>query len=107
MSDPLEGLVVQAKEKFGDAITNIVAAHGELSLEIKRQEVTRVCRALRDDPEFAFAQLIDLCGVDYLTYREEVSAGPRSGPRFAVVYHLLSLRHNRRIRLRAFLDDAL
>ncbi|OGI45027.1 MAG: NADH-quinone oxidoreductase subunit C, partial [Candidatus Muproteobacteria bacterium RBG_16_65_31] len=64
---------------------------------------------LRDAPEFGCAQLIDLCGVDYLYHgRETDETGTSwSGPRFAVVYHLLSLAHNRRLRLRTFLDDEL
>ena len=45
--------------------------------------------------------------VDYLNYRQEAPEGVRPGPRFAVVYHLLSLKQNRRLRLRTFLDDAL
>ena len=55
-------------------------------------------RTLRDRPELRFEQLIDLCGVDYSTYGD----GARDGPRFAVVYHLLSLAHNWRLRVRAF-----
>jgi len=60
---------------------------------------------MRDNAVFSFAQLIDLCGVDYLDYKRESPQGPRKGPRFAVVYHLLSLKHNRRLRLRTYLDD--
>ena len=48
---------------------------------------------------------MDVCGVDYLDYGRESATGPRKGPRFAAVYHLLSLRHNRRLCLRAYLDD--
>ena len=56
---------------------------------------------LRDDPALAFSTLIDLCGMDYRGYAEQ----PREGPRFAVVLHLLSVAHNRRLRLRAFCPD--
>jgi NADH-quinone oxidoreductase subunit C len=107
MVDSLAAVAEQAKAKFGDAITNTIIAHGELTFEIKRENIVKVCRHLRDDPDFAFSQLIDLCGVDYLNYRQEASEGARPGPRFAVVYHLLSLKYNRRLRLRTFLDDAL
>jgi NADH-quinone oxidoreductase subunit C len=83
---------------------------------------------LRDKPKYAFQTLIDVCGVDYLHYgraewQTESSTGTGFGrgvnkeftelgekwtkPRFAVVYHLLSLEHNHRIRLRAFVDEEL
>ncbi|MDX1488942.1 MAG: NADH-quinone oxidoreductase subunit C [Acidiferrobacterales bacterium] len=107
MVDSLPAVIEQAQAKFGDAITNTIAAHGELTFEIRRERIAKVCRQLRDDPDFVFSQLIDLCGVDYLNYRQEAADGARPGPRFAVVYHLLSLKHNRRLRLRTFLDDAL
>jgi NADH-quinone oxidoreductase subunit C len=81
-----------------------------LALDIDRNEVTlRVAPAnwiaaslrLRDDPQFGFSQLVDLCGLDYLQYGE----GAWQGPRFAVVAHLLSLGNNWRLRLRVFCDD--
>ena len=56
-------------------------------------------RDLRDRPELRFAQLIDLCGIDY---QEHALV---SGNRFAVVYHLLSIEHNRRLRVRVFCSD--
>jgi len=84
-----------------------------------------LCKLLRDDPEFAFEQLSDLCGVDYAAYGDvewettsstrtgfsrgvssDARQGPApAGPRFAVVYHLLSLRRNRRLRLRCPLAE--
>ena len=60
-----------------------------------------VCFLLRDDPRLQFEQLMDLCGVDYEGYRD----GSWQGARFAVVVHLLSVAHNRRLRLRAFCAD--
>ncbi len=107
MVHSLSAVAAHAKETFGDSIRNVIEAVGELTLEIKREDVRDVCRILRDDASFAFEQLTDLCGVDYQLYRQEAPEGARRGPRFAVVYHLLSLKHNRRIRLRAFLDDEL
>ena len=56
---------------------------------------------LRDHEALAFTQCIDLCGVDYSAYRE----GLWDGQRYAVVYHLLSLEHNWRLRLRVFAPD--
>ncbi len=107
MKESLKAVAVQAEAKFGDAVSRVIAAHSELTLEIKRDQVTKICRQLRDDPDFAFSQLTDLCGIDYLTYRQEAAEGRRQGPRFAVVYQLLSLKYNHRLRLRSFLDDEL
>ena len=66
-----------------------------------RRDLDRALRLLRDRPELRFEMLIDLCGVDYSTYGD----GAREGPRFAVVYHLLSLANNWRLRVRAFAPD--
>lgn len=105
MTDSLQPLAAHATEKLGASVVNAIHARGELTLEVRREDIVPVCRLLRDDPAFRFEQLIDLCGVDYAAYRAETPEGPRPGPRFAVVYHLLSLKHNRRLRVRAFLDD--
>ena len=105
MTDSNQDLAAHARELFGAAIAGVHVSAGQLTLEVRRDDILSVCNRLRDDPMLAFVQLMDLCGVDYLDYGRESSAGPRSGPRFAVVYHLLSLKHNRRIRLRAYLDD--
>ena len=89
------------RDRFSDAVQYCETALGELTVEVSRERLHDVCLALRDEPAFGFDMLIDLCGVDYLTYGE----GERSGPRFAVVYHLLSVANNQRLRLRCFLDD--
>jgi NADH-quinone oxidoreductase subunit C len=73
----------------------------ELTIVIEPADLLVVGRTLRDASDLCFEQLIDLCAVDYLTYKE----GAREGRRFAVVYHLLSITHNWRLRLRAFADD--
>lgn len=107
MTERNQAVAAHARELFGDAVT---AAHehvGELTLEIRHADVVRVCRALRDDPDLSYAQVIDVCGVDYLDYGRESAQAARVGPRFAVVYHLLSVTHNHRLRLRAFLDEEL
>ncbi|MCR4347405.1 MAG: NADH-quinone oxidoreductase subunit C [Sulfuricaulis sp.] len=105
MTDSNQELVAHARELLGASITAVRESVGQLTLEVRRDDVLSVCTRLRDDPAFAFVQLMDLCGVDYLDYGRESPAGPRSGPRFAVAYQLLSLKHNRRIRLHAWLDD--
>jgi NADH-quinone oxidoreductase subunit C len=101
MTEPLQALAAHAQEILGDAITKVKEANGELTLELRPADLSAVCLRLRDDPQFAFEQLIDLCGVDYLEYRE----GSGEGPRFAAVYHLLSISRNQRLRLRVFLDN--
>jgi NADH-quinone oxidoreductase subunit C len=60
-----------------------------------------VGQMLRDAPELRFEQLLDLSGLDYLSYKD----GAWNGRRFAVVYHLLSIAHNWRLRLRVFAED--
>jgi len=73
----------------------------ELTLEVPATEYRGACEKLRDDPSLGFEQLIDLCGVDYASYGEV----PRESPRFASVVHLLSVKHNWRLRVRAFCAD--
>ena len=77
----------------------------ELTLEISSGDIKPTCETLRDHKECQFDQLIDLCGIDYSSYGEEDNRS-WDGSRYAVVYHLLSLNHNLRIRLRVQLDDA-
>jgi len=107
MSEALQALAAHARETFGDAIAGEQFTHSELTFELKRDQLRKVAKRLRDDNLFRFEQLIDVCGVDYLCYRAEAPEGARPGPRFAVVYHLLSVSRNQRLRLRVFLDDQL
>lgn len=73
----------------------------ELTLVIARADALAVLTLLRDDYDLAFEQLIDLCGVDYQGYGD----GAWSGRRFAVVYHLLSVNKNQRLRVKVFAED--
>jgi NADH-quinone oxidoreductase subunit C len=102
----LENLAAYLKEKFGDAVTRVIERFGELTLEIRCDALLNVCRTLRDDAPLRFEQLIDVCVVDYLEFAKEAPGRQWRGARFAVVYHLLSVAHNRRLRLRVFLEDA-
>ncbi len=70
-------------------------AFGELVVEARADQVVRVLKFLKDDPACRFEQLTDLCGVDY----------PERDPRFDVVYHLLSMSHNRRMRLKVGVNE--
>jgi len=103
MSDYYQQLASRVQERFSTRITATNVEFGELTVELPREHLRSVCTALRDEGEFHFEQLIDVCGVDYLDYGN----GIWSGPRFAVVYHLLSVKNNHRIRLRTFCEDAM
>ena len=84
---------------LGERAKSLELALGELTLVVGARDYREVALALRDD--FAFEQLMDLCGVDYSGYRDR----PWEGPRFCVVTHLLSLSTNRRLRLKVFCPD--
>lgn len=88
-------------EKFQDRVLSADMALDELTLSCRPSDWLTIATQLRDDPDFAFEQCIDLCGVDYSTYRNQ----PWDGPRFAVVMHLLSIKHNRRLRIRTFCES--
>jgi NADH-quinone oxidoreductase subunit C len=107
MTETLEHLAAHCREALGESVIDLSIAHDEITIELKREQIAAACRMLRDHPRLAFEQLIDLCGVDYLDFLKESETEHRSGPRFAVVYHLLSVKHNHRVRLRAWLDDAM
>ncbi len=107
---------------------SVSLAVGELTLELPRKHLKKLALSLRDEPEFKFELLVDVCGVDYLSYgvsewetdsttttgfERGVVSGLKEQPpefkekaRFAVVYHLLSIAHNHRLRLRVFVDQA-
>jgi NADH-quinone oxidoreductase subunit C len=89
---------------LGSRIVNLVERLGEMTLEVRAADYVEATRTLRDHPDLRFEQLLDLCGVDYSTYKDR----PWEGKRFAAVSHLLSISHNWRLRLRVFCpDDAL
>jgi NADH-quinone oxidoreductase subunit C len=97
----LETLAANLRAAFGDAIKSLDAMRGELTLVVAAADYLATATALRDRPELGFDQLLDLCGVDYQGYGEDVWPGMR----FAAVSHLLSLTHNWRLRLRTFAVD--
>lgn len=119
-------LSTEVTNYFTDKIVQAVVAREELTIEVTREHLYAVCLALRDEKQFDFSMLIDVCGVDYLHYglsewetQQATSGGFERGvdrsafshpqlsiPRFAVVIHLLSLNHNHRIRVRVRLDES-
>jgi NADH-quinone oxidoreductase subunit C len=96
-----EALADRAREALGERLKAVTIAHGEVTLVVEARELVAAMTALRDVAALRFETLIDACGVDYSTF----GGAAREGPRFAVVYHLLSLSNNQRIRVRAFAAD--
>jgi len=101
MSAKLETLSQNLQKVFGEKIRSLKLALGEVTIEVSAADYLEVMKGLRDDPELAFEELIDLCGVDYSTYGD----GVWEGKRFAVVTHLLSVARNWRLRVRVFAED--
>jgi NADH-quinone oxidoreductase subunit C len=97
----MEAFASSVEKLLGHALAESFVRLGELTLVIRPQAYADAMRTLRDHPDCRFEQLIDLCGMDYRDYGE----GVREGPRFAVVVHVLSLTHNRRVRVRVFCPD--
>lgn len=111
--------------RFGERVQRIPSICGELSYEVDKSNIVELATTLRDEADFCLDQLIDVCGVDYLTYGEAewktesatdsgFSRGVERVPvilddsdtfdsrRFAVVYHLMSVKLNYRLRLKVF-----
>ena len=109
MTPRIAVLVETVKAALGDRIVDIAAALGEVTLTIKAVDLIGAMTMLRDRPGLRFEQLIDVCGVDYGSFGKAAWDGEPSvsgaRPRFAIVYHLLSLSNNWRLRVRAFADD--
>tara|TARA_B100000686_G_C16584265_1_gene859853 strand:+ start:93 stop:710 length:618 start_codon:yes stop_codon:yes gene_type:complete len=94
------------KKIFADKLINVTDLLGELTIEVDPSELLWVMKTLHDDSELEFTILIDLCGVDYLSYGAESNTDADCHhKRFAVVYHLLSISHNYRLRVRAYVAN--
>jgi NADH-quinone oxidoreductase subunit C len=125
---PLERLSEAVARALPDGLIAVPNHAGELTFEVPATRLLELAAALRDAPELKFAMCMDVCGVDYLEYgraewktQSATSSGfsrgvarrkPQDdsvapGRRFAVVYHLLSIAHNHRLRLRVFCPDDL
>lgn len=125
------------RERFSDQLRQCSISVGEVTIEVLPEDLLAVCTALRDEQDFLFEQLMDVCGVDYIAYGntewetdsvtnagfsrgvsvntaarlafldDELSVETASGERrFAAVYHLLSVRHNHRLRIRVYVPDS-
>ena len=97
----LDTLQAALEAVLGPKIKKLVRDRGEITVTVREEDYLAVAKTLRDDASLKFEQLIDLCGVDYSTYRDE----PWDGPRYCVVTHLLSVAHNWRVRLKVVAPD--
>lgn len=129
MTDRLESLATKIDARFGEQVDRVASSCRELTYDVDKDDLIRVATALRNEAEFGFEMLMDVCGVDYLNYGTDewttnsatgtgFSRGVERPPvildeadefdanRFAVVYHLLSIQNNIRLRLRVFTGSA-
>lgn len=121
----IEILSAKVIERFAGKFLRAEVVRGELTMDLAAINLREICLALRDEADFDFKMLIDVCGVDFLHYglsewetQNATASGFERGvdksafanpdlthPRFAIVYHFLSLTQNHRIRLRVLLED--
>ena len=95
MDEALTELGEHIAAALPEAVGSWEIALGELSVTVRRERIVKALSFLRDDSECRFKSLMDICGVDY----------PERENRFEVVYHLLSLHHNQRVRLKLEADE--
>lgn len=135
MSNRTQQLADSLRAAFAEKIEAVTTEYDEICLDINAQHLSAVATELRDNPQFRFEQLVDLCGVDYsqfgrtewqtddasragfsrgvsdaatmgrLQFGDELDSMTPQGRRFAVAYQLLSYAHNQRLRLRVFAAD--
>ncbi|HEY1391932.1 MAG TPA: NADH-quinone oxidoreductase subunit C [Methylibium sp.] len=101
MNHKLDILQPALESALGSRIKSLKRDRGELTLIVAAADYAEVARTLRDHAELKFEQLIDLCGLDYSSYKNEA----HEGLRFCVVSHLLSVSKNWRLRLKVFCPD--
>jgi len=102
MSHSIQTLEAALHDVLGGRVKHLESALGELTLTVSAADYHAVCQTLRDDARLGFEQLMDLCGLDYSSYKDGAHSKFTDGPRFAVVSHLLSVSHNWRLRVRVF-----
>jgi NADH-quinone oxidoreductase subunit C len=125
MTARIETLASKVESRCGDQLTRIPSGCGELTFEVSAKNLLAVAALLRDDSELRFEQLVDLSAVDYLAFghtewstfestntgfsrsveRDPLTAEAPKARRFAVAYHLLSVTHNWRLRLRSYCEE--
>ena len=135
MSNPRQQLADALRAAFGERVDSVVVEFNEITVEVAAENLVAVATELRDDSQFQFQQLLDVCGVDYsqfgrdewitedasrsgfsrgvaaaassgrLQFGDELESLTPQGRRFAAVYHLISYAYNRRLRLRVYASD--
>ena len=105
MSQKLANLQAALERILGDKIKRLDSIKGELTLTVSAADYHDICLTLRDHADLKFEQLIDLCGMDYSTYKDGAPSIYADGPRFCAITHLLSVSKNWRLRLKAFAPD--
>ena len=118
-------LASRLRERFAGVLSSCQELCDEVTIEMSKTDLRETCLALRDEPAFEFKQLMDVCAVDYLGYgqaqwetkqsttdgfdraveRRQEPFVPEDKKRFAVVYHLLSLSNNQRLRIKVLLKE--
>ena len=102
MSHSIQTLEAALHDVLGSKVKLLESALGELTLTVSAADYHGVCQTLRDDRRLGFEQLMDLCGLDYSSYKDGAHSKFTDGLRFAVVSHLLSVTNNWRLRVRVF-----
>ncbi len=134
MSGSLQQHADDLQKHFGEKIQQLVLAFNEICIQVSADNLLDVCTELRDNADFAYQQLVDLCGVDYsqygkgewetdassstgfsrgvesasmgrLTFGDELECDNPDQPRFASVMQLMSYANNRRLRVKVFAED--
>ena len=101
MSQRLDNLEAALRARFADTPIALKRERGEITLTVAAADYLAVADTLRNHPALKFEQLMDLCSLDFSTYRDQVWQGPR----YCVVSHLLSISMNWRVRLKVFAPD--
>jgi len=126
MSAHVEQMAARIEARLAGRLTRRASLPVDLSYDVSAADLLAVATTLRDEADLRFEILIDVAGVDYLEYgrsewrttsasssgfgrgvNRQGNGGSHDGPRFAVVYQLLSVTHNERLTLRAFCSDPL
>ncbi|MBO6520744.1 MAG: NADH-quinone oxidoreductase subunit C [Rhodospirillales bacterium] len=95
MDQALKELGGYIRDTLGESVVDVTVRLGELAVSIRRDDLLKVMKFLKDDANCQFLTLLDVCGVDY----------PDDDERFEIVYHMLSMTHNNRIRIKLRTDE--
>ena len=100
MTLKLDTLKTNLEATLGDKLAKLIVDKEQFIVDVKAGNLIAVLTMLRDETTLLFSQMVDACGVDYAEF-----GGNWEGARFAVVYQLLSIKHNQRVRVRTFCEN--